>query len=773
MKKGFMLLFGILAFFFVAGSAMAYEQDWFMSNQSSASFVSIYGAVNVTGNQSAGAFCNTTFDMYADINSSSPYSYQFAFYIDGVLNYTNTQTSSMPRTCLPLGSRIKDGGFYNFTASATALGSAIPIVLYVAVNTTCFSNNSFIYLTGDNDANSKGWNMYESTTDYVLDYPPNVTHNWDYPATCSIRNNMFTPQNLTGMYAGISKAFYVPFNSGSGNIIQLEYKFTTWNGGTSNSRWFGGYYDISNNITTQLFWRESPSITYTEQWNLSLTPNHNYVAWLQYFCGGIGNSSCADHPVPDINVSLLDYEPNYVCGSFGNCTNGTQTRTCSDLGGISPDIVQTISCLPVNQTIYLGFEDSLPTTRDRCTKTVYPFCFDSLENMTAYFPINPTWSIFPPPYNPQYTATITGETASRGFKSLKLWTIPPSPPLQPTFNNGTRVCGNISSGEIPVVSLGGLNATFLIQYNFTFPSSTMHLLFDVKKCSTPVVQYDGWCGKSCYGYVGNCSIEPLGDYSIFLYDNDLSTEVLGYISQSKNNWTTIDIDLTGSPNIIDHTYTISMAVGTYPLDFFAPYGWCSYFDNVRFFNSQTSTLEQKCLDLYGLPCSSLTPEQLQNAKNRVCPANQYCVGNDLYISNIQNDICVSQMSPNDSGCVAQTQSQIITGNQSLFLPIGSICNQIVNTTTNQTYCEATKESGFGFSLVFLTPIFWLMGLIIIVMTGVTWISRHMEVGLGAGILLLIGFTMVFPELLFITIAITVIVGFIVGRSVVRAVVGGS
>lgn len=123
---------------------------------------------------------------------------------------------------------------------------------------------------------------------------------------------------------------------------------------------------------------------------------------------------------------------------------------------------------------------------------------------------------------------------------------------------------------------------------------------------------------------------------------------------------------------------------------------------------------------------------------------------------------------------AQTGGGVIGGqicNQSLFVPICSIANSIANTTTNQTLAQSYQAGGYGFVLLFLTPIFWLMIIVVGIMTAVSWVTGHMEIGMGSGILLLIGFTLVFPELLFLTIIMTVIAGYIVGRAVVKAVSG--
>jgi low temperature requirement protein LtrA len=96
---------------------------------------------------------------------------------------------------------------------------------------------------------------------------------------------------------------------------------------------------------------------------------------------------------------------------------------------------------------------------------------------------------------------------------------------------------------------------------------------------------------------------------------------------------------------------------------------------------------------------------------------------------------------------------------------------IINTTTNQTLGQSIAASGFGFVLVFLTPIFWIMLVITGVMSLVGYYTRHMELGAFAGILIMVAFAMVFPELFWISIVMIVIAGFLVAREVGRAVSG--
>jgi hypothetical protein len=111
-------------------------------------------------------------------------------------------------------------------------------------------------------------------------------------------------------------------------------------------------------------------------------------------------------------------------------------------------------------------------------------------------------------------------------------------------------------------------------------------------------------------------------------------------------------------------------------------------------------------------------------------------------------------------------------NQSIFLPICSVGGAIVNTTTNITLTQSLQAGGFGFILLFLTPIFWIMMLIVAIMIGAAWITSHMEIGIASGVAMLIAMAVIFPELVWITIVMIVIAGFIVGRMVVKVVQGG-
>jgi hypothetical protein len=85
--------------------------------------------------------------------------------------------------------------------------------------------------------------------------------------------------------------------------------------------------------------------------------------------------------------------------------------------------------------------------------------------------------------------------------------------------------------------------------------------------------------------------------------------------------------------------------------------------------------------------------------------------------------------------------------------------------------QSVQAAGFGFALVFLTPIFWIMLICSIVMIIATYYTKHMEIGVGAGLFILVAFTLALPELIWVTIVLLVISAYIVGRSLVKVVSG--
>ena len=174
--------------------------------------------------------------------------------------------------------------------------------------------------------------------------------------------------------------------------------------------------------------------------NLGLEPNELYVFQISSSIGvnqgGCGVNPCTYHiregeyinTTFDLNV----YVPNWDCGEYGECINGTQFRICIDLDGVVSDKIEYRFCYVVpEESVYLGFEDYLTTNVwynywgfwcacDSETKQVlYPEnWFVENANFKVLNKNNKTGKRFD-------FIKMTSETAYEGDKSLKMWNLPP------------------------------------------------------------------------------------------------------------------------------------------------------------------------------------------------------------------------------------------------------------------------------------------------------------------------------------------------------------
>lgn len=610
--------------------------------------------------------------------------------------------------------------------------------------------------------------------------------NYNVRCTC---NYLTSRRGITPNYHDNTPIYYLPFNSKLGTVdIQI----------------FMPDMDASLQADIGIFDAGSGTTVYnlsTSQKNASinttLDPLEDYVLFVRPFLL-IGGGYWKMRP-PEINITLTDITPTFNCTVFSPCVNGTRILLCNDTTGFLPPQFISQSCLQANQTIYLGFEQYAPKTTTECI--VGGWCFYEVADISYRNPENPHWEIIPnnvKDFAPNqtkgiaYGGTMTGSESfivngttitispisqpwNRGTNFLKLWYNPPFY-THPNFTlPSTYTCTNSSFGQQAFSTFEYVNATFLASLNFTFPSQTMSLFVDVRKCPKAPIQYTPalYCvlsgGQKCYG---DCSAEPFGNYQIIIYDATTATIVRTYNDISiKENWTTIRMDVS---NIInqDHNYQLVLGVSP-PNDWnYDASAYCSYFDNVRLFNQATSTLDDIAIELFGKPYNELTPTEQEQVNDLYCIPPSECIGNDLYQKNLDSGVCVEKIITNYPTCVTQQQQQSgITGNQSIFTPINTIGNIIINPVTNQTLAQSAQASGFGFLLLFFTPIFWIMVIVIAFMILSSYATKHMEIGMAVGVLMMIGMASIFPELIWITISVIVIAGFIVGRQVIRAVNG--
>jgi hypothetical protein len=765
-KLAFLLgLFVIL----LVPSAMAYEQNLYYYNGfTSSSFFQVYGDANLSLQQGN---CTTNVLAFAEFNTAGSYQYRFNLYINDSLVWQNNYIGAGSQICpniIFLGNKTINSGFARANLTAQAIASPVPTTAWLVITSNCFANDTNVYITSENE--SYGYNMYLAT---ALNYTVSSEWNSSIPNLC-FRHDKRNPVNATADYPSYALMYFVPFNTKSGNVT------LHWGGvyTMSNANILIGYFDVETGteITTRTFSAGLPPVTYDidTEVKLTLQQNNDYVM----FFAGISTDpfvSFSGHP-PIMNVTVLDYTSNFVCGNWSSCSGGYQTRTCTDTKGVYPPQIQTRTCLLVNQTIVMGFEDFMQDTDTvkECNKYWYLLgCGWFVENRTIWQPVNPAWRITASELAGLYVATVTQSdtekiSAPLGSRFLKMWYMPPYWAEHPTLVNGTWQCYNFSGGTPSWVVYENINSSFFVSYNFTFPSPSMLIYFDVRRCPSQVVQYDTglWCGKACYG---NCAAQPKGNYWVGLHDLTTDEWVLRYDGISiAENWTRISLDVTNKIQV-GHQYRLFLSVEPPNSWWGDPDGYCSYFDRVLLYNAQYSTKDEQALNLFGKLYNELTDEQKHIIDEAYCSKPYECKGNDKYVYTLQNDVCVAQIYYNDSICVAQQQQKQIA-NQSIFLPISSVANTMV--TANQTLEQNLKASGYGFLLIFLTPIFWIMILVISVMMVAAYYTKHMEIGGISGLLLLIAMAAYFTELIWIAIVVIIIAGFIIGRTVVKAVTGG-
>jgi hypothetical protein len=799
-KLAFLLGIGFLVLLF--GQAKGYTQNYFSNETSSSSSFtySIVNGISVPTNN-----CSTTINYLVTLSNvyGTPYTYVFRGYENGIQNVSASITSSDNLTCFLVGSITKTDYINASMSFQSYSGSGRPVTLMIETYQNCNSNDTYaVFDSGQVDSNTYTAGGYSTVHISSISNPNPFRIRNDY-GTCNGGNPAYSYSNYMGCSGCYVVDYQYPFFSGNGSVTGT---FTQYSCGGGSPFVTCNLWNTDTNTSTGVdICAVFPS---TVTYDFYLEPLSNYLLDCYW---ELSNTflNVYNFPSPRFSLNLTDVTPNYNC-TLSACVNGTATRTCTDMKHIFPDTITTISCLAANQTVYLGFDLIYPDFQTLTTKecTVGADCFFHPIDTGYNNPENPHWDILP--NNPQvsgdfleawgggiigqesptlpngsvYNIPPINQTWNRGQDYLKLWYVPPygTHPFF-NFNTSTYTCQNLSLGLDAFTRLRYINASFLASVNFTFPSSTMTLHVDVRKCPVTPVQsgVPFYCIASplpqfCYG---NCSSEPHGNFFIVLYDNNTGqvVERTDDIAQ-KDLWITENMDVS---NIINQDHNYQLSIGLSNSGSADTNSYCAYFDNVRLVNQQFSGLDLTCLQLYGKVCSELTSDQQQNAEAHYCAcpdgiSTQCCIGNDFVTYNLQTvngkPACNSIILSNQPSCVAIQKSQAVTGNQSIFLPISSVANQIVNTTTNQTLAQSLQASGFGFTLLFLTPIFWIMLFVVAIMCIAAYFTKHMEVGIGSGIIMVIVMAAVFPELIWIAIAVIVITAFIVGRTVVKAVTGG-
>lgn len=667
----------------------------------------------------------------------------------GTLKGTSSNTFTSP-SCQFMGSVSTSNTDGNGTSSARITGNYDVSALTVqTVNYTCTATDDWMNLTSAphirTDDDYATW-VYQMATLYPFaSYSTYILQPSNYnDCAVGVRNGL--------AYQGLLEA---P-SGGSGNTGgNLLYPFTT--GATGIVRYdfdnspFGityyGYYKFEN----------SPSVTQlgsssSASGEITLEPYTDYI----WFIGGL-NQGASPVPIPNMTLEVNIYDPNYDCTDWSECINSSQSRTCTDLGGVVPDDIQFRSCFTTEafEEENIGFEEGTSATFLECKKDAF-LCGTSPQSVTMELPDD--WTVLYKTVNDSgvitpasRTAFLTTETATDGFKSLFIQYIPPK--LDEVANNvgGTHLpatCQNASTGWVAEV-YADLNATGVVT-DITFPSTYSVFQWDVKKAEEPYIQYEVWnpfCSPQtlCYGI--NCVDEPEGDYVFILRDLNTSTNVIEYYATASNNWDSVIIDLS---NITDETHQYRAVFGVNPSDQFDPRVHAIYLDNVKVANLPNALGEstEGCSD--------------------------FCDGNDLWeATESATGVCTYDIDYNNSDCIAQAEAKV-SGN---YDPIPAIIDLLNSSGVTE---DQIDEAGLGFTLFFLSP-FFLSFLLVLIIAGYIEYKIAKEsksrgsggsifgiimiigsVALTIGGIMPIGFAVVF----------VIIAGFIVANTVMKAMGGG-
>jgi hypothetical protein len=442
----------------------------------------------------------------------------------------------------------------------------------------------------------------------------------------------------------------MPFTTGESGRIRYEYSAPF----TFQAFEEYGYYEMSDPATTYVQLSAGSG-------NLTLKPNTDYG----FYVHGTAPYDATVKSV-NINISIEAYNPDWDCGVYSECDNGLKYRTCEDPLDKIPDKIEYQACIDTAiADVLLGFEEGkspLPGNVKKCELFYWPACVEGYTTLTSYIEYPDNWNVINP--GQSYFLEMNNEHATQGSRSLKMWYIPPMWRLVYPGN----LCNVTTEGAIPQV-YKGLNDSLFVEYNITFPSTYMTIDYDVKRCQYPVTQYDGWCGKQCYGYQGNCSDSSVKGEYVSILTNPTTGEILyEFYDEAALSWGTKHIDLSYSNITVGETYNLAFAV--YPRYQTDAYGHCIYLDNVK-------------LSIRGGELS--------------CEAN-YCVGNDLYKPKELNQTCVYEIEYSSPACLEEEDRLLAEQfldycvDESLFSYNND--TQEWEETMNATYCieEVAEDS---------------------------------------------------------------------------------
>lgn len=683
-----LIVYGILLVFFLTAicvssvNAYVYDASFYMSDQTNPS-----NSLFAPSHYSSGT-CNLTITGKDAFNTSSSVDVSMIYYSPDtttIATYTNAGVTTN-QTCMDMGNphtSSTNNSVFEMDSSLTNLGASDSKGT-VRSRLQCSTTSNWIELYSDKthlDLRNLQTGGYHIST---CEASSNTEHYIEEPQfqECNAIEYVAAGNWLYGIGLNTSdrctlgqwenNIFVYPFMTGETGEVMYDFTVYEGVGLPSAPDWTLRYYKMENattnvTITTTI----SPSVSGThETGHLYLEPNTQYAFQLSL---SLTNPVAAiNHPTPDANISVMVYEPNWVCTDWSECENDYQSRTCVDPLGVASDKIESRSCLPdVSESIFLGFENSY-SSGDSIMKCIRGwFCSWNVQNISTEYPTN--WNVGNT-YN-RYLLTMTGEWASEGSRSLKMWGLPaymqiPTENMNETCYNSTTIDSPSVYGEITNTSI--INQTWT-SLNITFPSTYMQIRYDHKVCTKPAYKSDNyWCkgidyneSDICYAKNGFCNATLSGRYCITLFDSDTLETVIRHCGYSSLEEGRNIIDVSEIGINVSHNYTLLFIIA--PEDPTSTESNCMYFDNVylEYLNSELT-----------------------------CQEEPYCINKTRYIPTLYNgSYCIYTLEQNHESCFDSSISSSVSNKEDFCDPDTNDFyqwNNITNEweiTENATSCQ--------------------------------------------------------------------------------------
>ncbi len=323
---------------------------------------------------------------------------------------------------------------------------------------------------------------------------------------------------------------YVIFNSSSLGDFDFDFDLTglqfscTLGGNSLNYGWYRtGYYKLESSPT----WQDLGTST-TGSGSVALDPDTMYVFHMSWggsrYNGAGSDTTCTIiEPPHDDTFTINTYLPNYVCGDYSECVNGSKFRTCIDQNGLSPDKIEYALCyvLP-DESINFGFENW--TTRNVWYNHIGFACGCFSETKEVLYPSD--WYVENPTVRIADASNkegklydfvkMTSETAYEGDKSLKMWNIAP----QQFIPDVSTFLGVDNTSIIIVSPINYTNNTGWIDPTFAFNEGS-----SANTVGTSYITYNNYSINSSF----LASDDSLRNFTVDVYTKkDNPSETINY-----------------------------------------------------------------------------------------------------------------------------------------------------------------------------------------------------------------------------------------------------